>query len=214
MNSERQHRAEMVRVGNLLHSSGFVAATSGNLSVRLDGKALLMTPTGISKGMMTPDDLIVVDMDGRKMSGNGEATTELSMHLLVYSLRPDIRGIVHAHPPTATGYAAAGMPLDQPLISEVVLSLGCVPLAPYATPGTQDLSDTLRPLIPQHDAILMANHGVVTYGEDLLSAFMKMETVEHYAKVALVTHQLGRAQLLSEEQVSKLAAARERYKNH
>ncbi len=213
MKSERQHRDEVVRIGKLLHAAGFVAATSGNISVRLDHATLLMTPTGISKGMMTPDDLIVADMNGRKLSGNGEATTELSMHLLVYRLRPEIRGIVHAHPPTATGYAAAGLALDQPLISEVVLSLGCVPLAPYATPGTQDLSDTLRPLIPQHEAILMANHGVVTYGTNLLSAYMKMETVEHYAKVALVTRQLGCQQLLSEEELHKLAAARERYKN-
>jgi L-fuculose-phosphate aldolase len=118
---------------------------------------------------------------------------------------------VHAHPPTATGYAAAGLPLNQALVSEIVLSLGCIPLARYATPGTPDLVAALEPLVPQYDAILMANHGVVTYGEDLTRAYMKMETVEHFAQITLVTHLLGRQQLLSQDDVSKLIDARERY---
>jgi L-fuculose-phosphate aldolase len=133
------------------------------------------------------------------------------MHLLIYKLRPDVRGVVHAHPPTATGYAAAGLPLNQALISEIVLALGCVPLARYGTPGTPELTDALAPLVPAYDAILMANHGVVSYGEDLLRAYMKMETVEHFAQIALITHLLGRQQLLSREDVGKLAEARERY---
>ncbi len=214
MKSERQHRDEIVSTGKLLHQAGFVAATAGNISVRLDETTLLITPTAISKGQMSPGDLILVDTSGRKMSGTGEATSEISMHLLVYRLRPDVHAIVHAHPPTATGYAAAGVALDKPLISEVVISLGCVPLAPYATPGTLELGDTLRPLIPHHDAILMANHGVVAYGEDLSAAYMKMETVEHYARVALVTHLLGRQQLLTAEQVEKLGVAREKYRKN
>ncbi len=211
MKSERQHREDIVRFGKLLHHHGFVAATDGNLSVRLDQETVLTTPTGMSKGMMEPEDLVVVDMNARKVIGRRVPSSEMAMHLMIYKLRPDAHGIVHAHPPTATGYAAAGLPLNQALISEVVIGLGCVPLAKYGTPGTKELTDALRPLIPQYDAILMANHGVVTYGEDLLAAFMKMETVEHFARIALVTHLLGRQQLLSEEEVSKLYEARERY---
>src|SRR6267154_3176516 len=126
-------------------------------------------------------------------------------------MRPDIHGIVHAHPRTATGFAAAGMALNQPLVCEVVIGLGLIPLAPYGTPGTPELAATLEPLIPQYDAILMANHGVVTYGADLQSAYMKMETVEHFAQIALVTHVLGQQKPLVCEDLEKLVAARSRY---
>jgi L-fuculose-phosphate aldolase len=195
----------------MLHGRGYVASTDGNLSVRLDPETVLCTPTGLSKGMMEPEDLVVVDMKGRKVIGRREVSSEIGMHMLIYKLRPDAHGVVHAHPTTATGYAAAGLPLNQALVSEIVLALGCIPLARYATPGTTELVDALAPLVPQYDAILMANHGVVTYGEDLARAYMKMEMVEHFAKIALVTHLLGRQQLLSQEQVGKLIDARERY---
>ena len=211
MKSERQHREDIVRFGRLLHDRSYVAATDGNLSVRLDHDTVLSTPTGMSKGMLEPEDLVVVDMSGRRVTGRRNVSSEIAMHLLIYKLRPDAHGVVHAHPPTATGYAAAGLPLNQALVSEIVLALGCVPLARYGTPGTPELTDALAPLIPQYDAILMANHGVVTYGEDLLRAYMKMETVEHFAQIALVTHTLGRQQLLGAEDVSKLIEARERY---
>ncbi len=211
MKSERQHREEIVRFGRMLHERGYIAATDGNLSVRLDADAILCTPTGMSKGMLEPEDLVVVDRSGHQLSGYRGVSSEIGMHVLIYRLRPDCGGIVHAHPPTATGYAAAGLPLNQALVSEIVLALGRVPLAPYATPGTPELVDTLTPLVPQHDAILMANHGVVTYGQDLLRAYMNMETVEHFARIALVTHMLGRQQLLNESEIAKLAEARARY---
>ena len=211
MKSERQHREEIVRFGRMLHERGYIAATDGNLSVRLEPDAILCTPTGMSKGMLEPEDLVVVDRSGHQISGYRGVSSELGMHLLIYRLRPDCGGIVHAHPPTATGYAAAGLPLNQALVSEIVLALGRVPLAPYATPGTPELCDALTPLIPQHDAILMANHGVVTYGDNLLRAYMNMETVEHFARIALVTHMLGRQQVLNENEVAKLAEARVRY---
>ncbi len=210
MTSERQSRDEILRFGRLLHQRGYVAATDGNLSVRLDGEKLLLTPTGMSKGLMEADDLVLVDMNGRKLDGPRECSSELAMHLLIYRLRPDVRGIVHAHPPTATGFAAAGLALDQALVSEVVLALGSVPLARYGTPGTRELCDALEPLIPQHNAILMANHGVVTFGGDLTRAYLNMETVEHFAQIALVTHQLGRQRPLSEAEVGKLVEARQR----
>ena len=211
MKSERQYRQEIVQVGRMIHERGYVAATDGNLSVRLRENRILVTPTAMSKGLMKPSDLVVVDAEGRKLQGKRHVSSEIAMHLLVYRLRSDIHAVVHAHPPTATGYAAAGQPLNPALLSEVVIALEDIPLAEYGTPGTSELCDTLAPLIPRYQAILMSNHGVVTYGEDLLTAYMHMETVEHFAKVALVAHMLGRQHLLSEEDMRKLATAREKY---
>lgn len=209
--TEDELRREIVEVGHWIHRLGFVAGYDGNISARLDRHRILSTPTTISKGMMEPDDLVVVDEEGRKLSGRRNVTSELAMHLLIYKRRPDVRGIVHAHPPTATGYAAASLSLNKALVSEVVLSLGCIPLARYGTPGTPELTEALEPLVRSYDAILMANHGVVTCGPDLLRAYFKMETVEHFAKISLVTELLGRQVLLSETDVDKLLAARQRY---
>ena len=211
MPSQLQSRAEIVKIGKMLHQRGFIAACDGNLSVRLNRNEILVTPTAMSKGGMKPADLVIVDMSGRKLKGRRDVTSEIGMHLLIYHMRPDVNGIVHAHPRTATGFAAAGIALDQPLACEVVIGLGQIPLAPYGTPGTPALARTLEPLVPQYDAILMANHGVVTYGSDLRSAYMKMETVEHFAQIALVTHILGRQQLLDGEELEKLVAARKKY---
>lgn len=211
MASDRQHRRAIVEYGRMLHENGFVAATDGNLSVRLDENHLLVTPTCISKGRMRASDMVIVDMDGKRLSGKRRVSSEIGMHLLIYRLRPDIHGIVHAHPPTATGFAASGRDLNRPLVCEVVVGLGSIPLARYGTPGTPELTDALAPLIPSHDAILMANHGVVTFGSSLESAYMKMETVEHFAKIALVTHVLGNEQPLGENEVQKLHEVRHRY---
>jgi len=195
----------------MLHQCGYIAACDGNLSVRLNRNEVLVTPTAMSKGAMKPADLVIVDISGRKLKGRRDVTSEIGMHLLIYRMRPDVNGIVHAHPRTATGFAAAGIALDQPLACEVVIGLGQIPLAPYGMPGTPELARTLEPLVPQYDAILMANHGVVTYGSDLKSAYMKMETVEHFAQIALVTHILGRQQLLDGAELEKLVDARRRY---
>jgi L-fuculose-phosphate aldolase len=211
MASERQHRLAIVEYGRLLHENRFVAATDGNLSVRLDDNRLLVTPTCISKGRMRASDMVIVDMDGKRLSGKRRVSSEIGMHLLIYRLRPDVHGIVHAHPTTATGFAASGYDLNRPLVCEVVVGLGSIPLARYGTPGTPELTDALAPLIPHHDAILMANHGVVTFGSSLESAYMKMETVEHFAKIALVTHLLGNEQPLGEKEVEKLHEVRHRY---
>jgi len=211
MPGERHYRREIVFFGKTLHEHGFVAATDGNLSVRLDDRRILATPTCMCKGMMRPSDLVIVDLEGRRLAGRRDVSSEIAMHLVIYMLRPDVRGIVHAHPPTATGFAAAGMALNQPLVCEVVIGLGSIPLAKYGTPGTPELTEALKPLIPQYDAILMSNHGVVTYGADLPHAYMKMETVEHFAQIALVTHILGRQQPLGHEEVEKLIVARSKY---
>jgi len=211
MLSERKHREEIVRYGRMLHGRGFVAAMDGNLSVRLDSKHLLVTPTGLSKGAMRPTDMVVVNLEGKQVAGRRSVTSEIGMHLLIYRMRPDVRAIVHAHPPTATGFAAAGMALTEPLVCEVVIGLGCIPLARYGTPGTSELAQTLEPFVPNYDAILMSNHGVVAYADTLEHAYMKMETVEHFAQIALVTHLLGRQQPLKEGEVEKLLLARVKY---
>ena len=214
MKTEQQHREEIVRYGKLLHQAGLVAATDGNLSVRLRNGAILCTPTLMSKGLMQPEDLVIVDLEGKKLSGTRGVSSEIAMHLLIYGKRPDIGAVVHAHPPTATGFAAAGLALDCALCAELIVTLGSVPLASYETPGTPELAEALAPLVADHEAILMANHGVVTYGVDLLNAYMNMETVEHFAKIALVTHMLGKQQPLSDQHVSKLREIRTKYLAH
>jgi L-fuculose-phosphate aldolase len=211
MPSERKHREEIVRYGRMLHDRGFVAAMDGNLSVRLRQDRILVTPTCLSKGAMRPADMVVVDAEGQQVAGRRNVTSEIGMHLLIYRLRPDVSAIVHAHPPTATGFAAAGMALTEPLVCEVVMGLGCIPLARYGTPGTSELAQTLEPYVPGYDAILMSNHGVVTYGDTLEHAYMKMETVEHFAQIALVTHLLGHQQPLKQVEIEKLLLARTKY---
>ncbi len=211
MKSLEAQRAEIVKLGRWLHNKGYVAAMDGNISCRVNGGMILATPTCISKGMMEPEDLVLVDLKGNKLEGNREVSSEIQMHALIYRMRPEIRGVVHAHPPTATGFAAAGMALDRALVSEIVVALGSVPLANYGTPGTPELLEALEPFIPGHDAILMANHGAVTYAEDVLHAYMHMETVEHFAKISLVAHVLGRQEPLSGENVDKLRTMRQKY---
>jgi L-fuculose-phosphate aldolase len=211
MSSERTIRNQMVEFGRMLHQRGYVAAMDGNLSVRLDEDRVLATPTAMCKSMMRASDLVIVDVKGRHLRGRRNVSSEIGMHLLIYRLRPDIRGVVHAHPPTATGFAAAGMALNKPLVCEVVIGLGSIPLAEYGTPGTPELGAALEPLIPQYDAVLMANHGVVAYAEDLHHAYMKLETVEHFAQIALVTHLLGRQQPLAGQNLQKLMDIRGKY---
>lgn len=211
LKSEQEHRRDICIVGRWFHLRNFIAATDGNISLRLDSHRVLTSPTGVSKGMMSLDDLVVTDFAGNKISGSRNPSSELAMHLLIYRLRPDVNAVCHAHPITATGYAAAGLPLDKALLSEAVIGLGTVPLAQYGTPGTSELTDSIEPFVQSHDAILLANHGVVTSGVDLLTAFYRMETVEHFARIALVTELLHKQVLLSRKDVDKLLVARARY---
>ena len=209
--TENELRQDIVEIGRYLHRFGYVAANDGNITTRLDDQRILATPTGVSKGRMAPDDLIVIDYAGQKISGRAGVTSEIAMHLLIYKRRPDMNAVVHAHPATATGYAAAGLSLNKAIISEIVYSLGCIPLAPYGTPGTPDLLQAIEPLVGSYDALLLANHGVVTYAPDLWGAYFRMETVEHFAKISLVTEQLGQQRLLSETDVDKLMTLRARF---
>jgi L-fuculose-phosphate aldolase len=189
--SEPELRRELVRFSKWLSRLGFMPGTSGNLSARLDEGRLLVTPTGMSKFLLKPSDMVIVDLQGRLLSGTRIVTSEVCMHLVVYEMRKDILAVIHSHPPIATGFACAGRGLDQVLCQEGVMTLGAVPLAEYATTGTDEVAASLRPFICGHEAILMANHGAVTYGSGLLEAFLRMETVEHLAHIELVAHQLG-----------------------
>jgi L-fuculose-phosphate aldolase len=209
--SESEHRREIVEIGRIVWQKGWVAANDGNISVRLDGGRILCTPTGVCKGMMQVDDLIVCDMKGNKLAGRGERTTEIALHLAIYELRPDVHAVLHAHPPNATGFAAAGRPLNRAVLPEVIIGLGSVPLAPYGLPGTAEMTEQMLPLIPNHDAMLMSNHGAVCCGGDLREAFFRMETMEHVAHVTLVAELLGGAKVLPRVEIAKLLASRARY---
>lgn len=208
---ETELRQEIVDIGKLVYEKGWVAANDGNISVRLDDSRVLCTPTRVSKGMMSPDDMIVVDLSGNKLAGRRECTSEIAMHLTIYSLRPDVVSVVHAHPPVATGFAVAGRALDQALLPEVVVSLGTIPLAPYGLPGTPALSQAILPYVPGYDALLLANHGAVAYGPSLREAFFKLETLEHFARIALIAEMLGGAKILPRREVEKLFDSRGRY---
>ncbi len=209
--TEAQHRQDMCLVGRWMYERGHIVACEGNLSVRLDADRILTTSTCINKGIMSPEDLVVMDMEGRHLHGDRKISSEAGMHLLFYRMRPDVQAVCHAHPCAATGFAAAGMGLDQALLPEIVVGLGKVPLVRYATPGTPDLSAVLEPYIPHYDALLLANHGAVTCGPDLLNAFYRMETLEHFAKIMLNARLVGEPQLLSTREVAKLMAARAKY---
>ena len=208
--TEREYRQDIVEIGRLVYQKGWVAANDGNITIRLDQDRILATPTGVSKGMMHPDDLIICDCLGNKIQGRKERTSEIAMHTTIYEMRPDIKSVVHAHPPVSTGFAAAGKPLNLALLPEVIIGLGCVPLADYGLPGTPELTAPMLPYIPKYDAILMGNHGAVCYGEDVYKAFFRMETMEHFARISLVAELLGGAKVLPRLEVDKLLDSRTR----
>ena len=209
--TEQQHREEIARAGRLMYERGWIAASDGNLSTRLDERRILATPTGVCKGSLRPEDLLICDMDGNKLSGEGERTTEMPMHLAVYRARPDIGAVVHAHPPIATGFAVAGKALDRAVLPELVVAFGSVPLAEYGLPGTPALVEGMLPFIPKYNAILLANHGAVAYAEDVMHALACMESVEHLARIMLVAEILGGPKVLPRAEIRKLFESRSRY---
>jgi L-fuculose-phosphate aldolase len=211
MKAEEQARADIVEVGRRLWQRGYVASNDGNISVRLDEQRLITTPKSVSKGFMTPDMMVVTDLDGRRLAGEREPSSELKMHLEVYRNRPDARAVVHAHPPTATGFAVAGIPLDRAVLAEVITTLGSIPIAEYATPSTEELPAAVRKYIKAHDGLLLANHGALALAGDVMNAYYRMETIEHFAKISLVARTLGREHLLSRDEVERLQGLRGMY---
>jgi L-fuculose-phosphate aldolase len=208
---EEQSRLDIVEVGRRLWVQGFVASNDGNISVRLSPDRILTTPTAVSKGFMTPEMCVVTDLAGVKVRGERNASSELKMHLEVYQQRPDVGAVVHAHPPTATGFAVAGVPLNRAVLAEVITTLGGIPIAPYATPSTAELPAAIRQYIGAHDGMLLANHGALAVAKDLFGAYYRMETIEHFAKISLVARSLGRENLLSRDEVTRLQNLRGMY---
>lgn len=204
-------KKEIVEICRRIYERGYVAANDGNVSARMDNGHFLMTPTGMSKGFLLSSDLVVVDADGNKVSGTRKASSEAKMHLTIYKTRPDINAVVHAHPPTATGFAVAGIPLTKCVLPEVVVSVGAIPIAEYATPGTQELADVMVKYLKTYDAVLLENHGAITIGNSVTNAHFKMETIEHFAKIMFVAHQLGNVQSLKGEAVSQLIDLRKKF---
>ena len=209
--TEAQLRADIVEVGRRMYARGYTASNDGNISVRLDRARLLMTPRSVCKGFMDPGMMCITDLEGKKLAGERDPSSEIQMHLEVYRQRPDINAVVHAHPPIATAFAVAGIPLDRAVLAEVVTTLGSVPIAEYATPSTSALPEAVRKYVKAHDGMLLANHGALTLGTDLFSAYYKMETIEHFANISFVARMLGGERLLSRDEVVRLQGLRGMY---
>jgi L-fuculose-phosphate aldolase len=209
--TESTRRADIVEVGRRMYARGYTASNDGNISVRLGTDCLLMTPKSVCKGFMTPDMMCITDLEGRKLRGERDPSSEMLMHLEVYRQRPDVQAVVHAHPPIATGFAVAGIPLNRAVLAEVLTTLGSIPIAEYATPSTKELPEAVRKYVKAHDGMLLANHGALTLGADLFAAYYKMETIEHFAKISLVARLLGNENVLPREEVARLQELRGTY---
>ena len=202
-------KEDLCEAGRRLYANGFIAAMEGNLSVRTGENEVIGTPAGVCKGYLTPEMLVTCDMEGKERS-SGRISTEIQMHLAVYRARPDVKAVVHAHPPKCTGFAVAGVPLDRAVLAEVVVTLGCIPLADYATPSTKELAESVDRLVRTSDGVLLSNHGALTVGRDILDAYYKMEVIEHFAEITLISRQLGGERLLPRGEVSRLLDLRQK----
>ena len=203
-------KKDIVEVCRRIWIKGYVASNDGNVSIRIAEDRILATPTGMSKGFLEESDLVVCDMEGNRISGSRKPSSEIKMHLMVYRRREDINAVVHAHPPVATGFSVAGIPLAQCVLPEVVISLGSIPLAEYGTPSTSEIYESIEDYIEDYDAFLLENHGALTLGPDVMNAYYKMETLEHFAHITLVARLLGRVNALSVEKVQKLMQVKEK----
>ena len=206
-------REQICDVCHRMWQLGWVASNDGNVSVKLLDGTFLATPTGLSKSLVTPEKIVRIDRDGNILEAeNGyRPSSEMKMHFRCYTTREDVGAVLHAHPPVATGFAVAGKPLDEYSIIETVLALGSVPIAPYGTPSTEEIPDAIAPYLPEHDAILLKNHGAVAVGVDLYTAYYRMETLEQFAKITLTAHLLGGAKEIDRENIDRLVDLRNNY---
>lgn len=213
MFGEYEIKKQICEIGKRVYQNGYVAANDGNISVRISENEVLCTPTGVSKGYMTPDMICKVDLNGKVLEANNgnKPSSEVKMHLRVYRHRKDVKSVVHAHPPYATSHAIAGIPLVQPIMPEAVISLGCVPIAKYGTPSTEEIPDAVEEYLDNYNAVLLENHGALSWGDSLMGAYFKMEGLEFYAKLLAISNQLGGAKELPGNQVERLIKLRENY---
>ncbi|MEP7198629.1 MAG: class II aldolase/adducin family protein, partial [Chloroflexota bacterium] len=212
LTNEHALRAEIVAIGQRMWTKGFLAAADGNISVRLGLDRLLITPSGLSKGFLSPDQLLRIDMNGSVVPSHHSATrglkpsSETMMHLESYRQRADVQAVIHAHPPLAIALTVAGLPLDHDVLPEVIYSVGIIPTAPYVTPGTSDGQHAVRELVIRHDAILLDHHGTLTVGATLSEAYMRLERIEHSAAILLAARQVGELKRLPPDEFEKLCA--------
>jgi L-fuculose-phosphate aldolase len=210
MTSSFEIKKEICEVGHKIYADGFVAANDGNISVKVSDNEYYCTPTGVSKGDLTPDMIIRIDGKGNKIEGRLNPSSEIKMHLRVYQERPDVNAVVHAHPPVATAFTVAGVPLDKYILPEAVLTIGYVPTCEYGTPSTMEIPDSLMPYIQNHDAFLLKNHGALTVGNTLKKAFFTMEEVEFNAKICKYAMELGKVEEIPCDQLEKLMELRKK----
>ena len=211
MPSEEELREEIAAVCRRIYEKNFVAANDGNVSARLDADRILATPSGVSKGDVTPESLLVCDLEGNKLSGDGKVTSEVLLHLAVYEARSDLDAVVHAHPPYATAVTVAGVSLAEPVLPEVAVTFGKIPTAAYATPASAEGPEVIRELIKDYDAMLLDRHGTLTAGRDPWEAYFRLEKVEHAAQVVFLAHQFGGVRTMSKDEIKRLVVALERH---
>ncbi len=202
--SETELRSQMVQLAKLMHQREYISSIDGNLSSRLSPNQLLTTPSGVNKGLMSKDDLVVVNMEGKTLRGKGQPSSELRMHLMIYKERPDVMAIVHAHPPVTVAFSLAGISLAQCLLPEVVFTLGSIPTVGYATPTTEKVPEVMKEPIRHYNALILERHGTVTVGKNLMQAYNRLETVEHTAKATFTARQMGQVAPLPAQEVNRL----------
>ena len=209
---DKAAKRAIIDIGQRMYVRGFVAANDGNISVRVGDSEVWATPTGVSKGYMKKKMLVKVDLDGNVLEGTYRPSSELKMHLRAYRENGALRSVCHAHPPVCTSFAVAGIPLDSPILAEAVITLGDVPVAPYAELGTEAVPEAIAPYCRTHNGVLLGNHGAVTWAEEPYEAYYRLESMEHYAKILLITDRLlGAQNRLPDEQIDRLLAMREKF---
>ncbi|MBR7161396.1 MAG: class II aldolase/adducin family protein [Clostridia bacterium] len=213
MVSEYEIKKQICEIGQRIYNKGMVAANDGNISVKISENEFLCTPTGVSKGFMTPEFICKVDRNGKVIQANKgfKPSSEIKMHMRVYRERPDVNSVVHAHPMYATSFAIAGIPLTEPIMPEAVIALGCVPIAEYGTPSTEEIPDAVAKYVQHYDAVLLENHGALSYSDSLINAYYKMESLEFYAQLLYQSRVLGGPKRLSEAQVQRLYELRRQF---